>query len=245
MVGPKTGFTIQEILEGNAEEKWRRKGVPEEDIKFSRLTGMDGGDIRGFRKFTAQHPGYVIITRCPKVTARPHHQNFPPKPGWAGGNTSDSGLAIATRDVKRDDGSIYKVQRWVVSDYDLMTVWRQAGGHFEKILVTSGEYKSGKWVPKDGAKTGPFSPTATVIIRSLNGCMESRSRIVHGCNDDWVEPKNRGVKAGDRFAIFKLGAAEYIDNLDALEGFYHELHTPWPYDANGRHIPSKLANQQA
>jgi hypothetical protein len=245
MGGQKGGFTIQQLLEAKAEEKWRQQGVPEEDIKLSRFTGMDAGDIRGFRKFTARHPGYVIITRCPNITARPHHQNFPPKPGWAEGNTNDSGFALAKRDVKTGDGSTYTVERLVISDYDLMSVWQHAGGHFEKIVVTPGEHKAGKWVPEDGAKTGPFSPTATLVIRNLNGCMESRSRIVHGCNDDWVEPHNRGVKAGDRFAVFKLGAAEFVDNLAALEGFYHELHTPWPYDGNGMHIPSKRANKQA
>src|SRR5271169_5632058 len=98
MGGQRLTASIQEILEAKVEEEWRRKGVPEQDIKFSRVSGMDAGDIRGFRKFTAQHPGYLIFARCPKVTARPHYHNFLPKPGWATGEESksgDSGLGLA------------------------------------------------------------------------------------------------------------------------------------------------------
>jgi hypothetical protein len=75
----KGGSTLHEILEAKAEEKWREKRVPEEDIEFSRLTGMDAGDIRGFRRFTARVPGYLIFLRCPKLTARPFHQHFSSK----------------------------------------------------------------------------------------------------------------------------------------------------------------------
>jgi hypothetical protein len=233
MGGSRSTFTIQEILEAKAEEKWRQKGIPEQDIELSRLTGMDAGDIRGFRKFTAQHPGYLIIVRCPKVTARPHHAIFPPKPGYASGSKSgDSGLLPFDKPVTLADGTKTTEKRIFVSDYDLMSVWRRGPKGFEKIVVTA----------EGGRKKGPLSPDATVVIRHLNWCMESRSRIVHGCQDDWISKEhNPGVKAGSRFAAFNLGAGEYIDSPAGLEQYYAKFHLPWPYDNTGKHKASLLA----
>lgn len=229
MGGPRSTFTIQEILEAKAEEEWRRKGVPEQDIKFSRLSGMDAGDIRGFRKFTAQHPGYLIIVRCPKVTARPHHAIFPPKPGYASGAKSGtSGLLVYEKDAGMGDET--KTTKLFVSDYDLMSVWRRGSKGFEKVTVTA----------EGGRKKGKFSPEATLVIRELNWCMESRSRIMHGCQDDWTSVDNPGVKPGDRFAAFNLGSAEYFDAPSTLGYYYRSLHLPWPYDGSGKHNPSKL-----
>ena len=230
MGGAKQGFTIQEILEAKVEEGWRRKGVPEHDIEFSRLAGMDAGDIRGFRKFTGQHPGYLIIVRCPKVTSRPHHGVFPPKPGYASGAKSGtSGLLVFQKDAGRGDGSTNT--KLFVSDYDLMCVWRRGSKGFEKVVVTA----------EGGRKKGRFSPDATHVIRELNWCMESRSRIMHGCQDDWLSPDNPGVKPGDRFAAFNLGNADYLDSPSRLGYYYREHHLPWPYNGAGKHLPGKVA----
>lgn len=235
----RSTYTIQEILEGNAEAQWRREGVSEQDIEFSRLTGMDAGDIRGIRKFTAQHPGYVIFIRCPKATARPHYRNFPSKPGYATGKESksgDSGLALVTRKIQQSDGSTVTRSKWVVSDYDLMSFWRRGPHGLEKIVVTAGENKSGQWVPKDGAKTGPLSREATALVAKLNTFMESDARIMHGCQDDWKSQGNRGVvPGGDRFAEFNAGSVEYFDRPSALGYRYRTLGIKWPYDGSGRY----------
>jgi hypothetical protein len=238
MAGSRNTYTIQDILEGKAEEKWRRDGVPERDIEFSRLTGMDAGDIRGIRKFTAQHPGYLIFVRCPKATARPHYHNFPSKPGYATGKESksgDSGLALVKRERELPDGSKITKGKWVVSDYDLMSFWRGGRNGLEKVEVTSGEFKAGQWIPKDGAKKGPLSPQSTALIAALNRCMESRARIMHGCQDDWKSLGNRGVMAGDRFAAFNLGSMEYFDGPSALGYYYRSLGLKWPYDGAGKY----------
>jgi hypothetical protein len=230
MALPKQGFTIQEILEARAEEEWRREKVPESDIEFSRLTGMDAGDIRGFRKFTSQHPGYLIIVRCPKVTARPHHRVFGPKPGFASGAKSGtSGLLVFHKDAGRGDGSTET--RLFVSDYDLMCVWRRGSTGWVRIAITA----------EGGKKKGRFSEEATKTIRELNWSMESRSRIMHGCQDDWVSPNNPGVKPGDRFAVFNEGKTLYFDSPSMLGYYYRELHLPWPYNGAGKHIPAKVA----
>ena len=230
MGDPKQGFSIQEILEAKAEEEWRREGVSEKDIEFSRLAGMDAGDIRGFRNFTSQHPGYLIIVRCPKMTARPHHRTFRPKPGFASSAKSGtSGLLVFQKDTGRGDGSTET--RLFVSDYDLMSVWRHGSKGWEKIKVTA----------EGGAKRGRFSDDATKTIRELNWNMESKSRIMHGCQDDWVSTYNPGVKPGDRFAAFKQGETKYFDAPSKLGYFYRDNHLPWPYDGMGKHIPDKVA----
>lgn len=235
MGGSGGTFSIQEILEGKAEENWRRKGVPEGDIQFSRVSGMDAGDIRGFRKFTAKHPGYLIVVRCPKLTARPHYNTFQSKPGYASvdrdkkpAKSGTSGLLVYKGEQLQVDGTKAPKDKLFVSDYDLMSVWRRGAKGFEKISVSA----------KDGHKRGEFTPDATVVIRELNWCMESRSRIQHGCQDDWNTADNPGVKAGDHFAAFNLGAAEHFDSPNGLSIYYGKLQLSWPYDSNGKYKPS-------
>ncbi len=237
MSGTGQTFSIQEILEAKAEEEWRRQGVPEQDIKFSRLSGMDAGDIRGFREFTARHPGYLIMVRCPKLTARPHYGTFQPKPGYAAkdrfGNpakSGTSGLLVYHGEVELPDGTKIDREKLFVSDYDLMSVWERNVTGFEKVVVSA----------KDGRKKGPLSPDATLIIRALNGCMESRCRIQHGCQDDWNSPENPGVKPGDHFAAFNVGAARHFDSPSGLGYYYYDLHLPFPYRGNGQYDASKL-----
>lgn len=224
------GYTIQDILEAKAEEEWRRKGVPEKDIEFSRLTGMDASDICGFRKFSAEHPGYLIIVRCPKLTSRPHHAVFAPKPGYASGAKSGtSGLLVFHQEPGQEGGAIKT--KLFVSDYDLMCIWRKNGTTFQKVAVTA----------EGGGKKGRFSPDATALIRELNWHMESRSRIMHGCQDDWQSANNPGVKPGDRFAAFNQGDTEYFGSPSQLGYFYRSLHLPWPYDAAGKYRLSSAA----
>ena len=44
--------SLQEQLEHQREQDWRRQGVPEADIALSRQTGMDAADIGVFRRFS-------------------------------------------------------------------------------------------------------------------------------------------------------------------------------------------------
>jgi len=237
MGGTRGTFTIQDILEGKAEENWRRKGVSEEDIKFSRLSGMDAGDIRGFRKFTRKHPGYLIIVRCPKLTARPHYETFQSKPGYAAVDrdgdhpkSGTSGLLVYKGQTLQPDGTKAPKDKLFVSDYDLMSVWRRGAKGFEKISVSA----------EGGRKRGRYTPDATVVIRELNWSMESRSRIQHGCQDDWNSADNPGVKPGDHFAAFNVGTAEHFDGPMELGIYYNKLNLPFPYDGNGKYNPPKL-----
>src|SRR5262245_47464349 len=69
---------IQALMEAKREEEWRRAGVLECDIAFSRLSGIGAPDVRTFREFSRR--GLLIVVRCPKLTARPWHGLLPPKP---------------------------------------------------------------------------------------------------------------------------------------------------------------------
>jgi hypothetical protein len=238
MDGTGGKYTIQEMLEAKAEENWRRKGVSEKDIEFSRWSGMDAGDIRGFLKYTVRQPGYLVIARCPKLTARPHYNTFQSKPGYAAVDregrhpkSGDSGLLVYKGETAQPDGTKVPKDKLFVSDYDLMSIWRRGGKGFEKIFVSAA----------GGAKRGKFTPDATIVVRELNWCMESRARIQHGCQDDWNSPDNPGIKAGDHFAAFNVGKAEHFDSPIEVGIYYNNLSLPFPYDGNGKYKLSKPA----
>jgi len=202
-------ITIQELLEYKREEEWRREGVPERDIEFSRLSGMDGRDVRAFRQFTTG--GLLIVVRCPKVTARPHHGVFRPKTKATEQKTGSSGLAVTK-------GRIF------VSDYDLMSVWQNSSRGFVKIFISAG----------GGASRGRYTQQARELIAEMNKHLVSR--LQHGCQDDYDSPKNPGVKAGDHFAAYLAGAAEHLVDMYECERYYRKLGLPWLYDNAGKYV---------
>ena len=209
---------IQEIIEGNREEEWERAGVPEADIEFSRKTGMDGRDVQALRKFST--PGILVVVRCPKVTARAHHGVFPPKPmavkdkpeaKGKRGRTGSSGLVVT------EDHSIY------VSDYDLMCIWRLEPGGPVKVFTSAAA----------GKATGPWPAEALAIVKAINARLESK--LQHGCQDDFDNADNRGLKRDDQFAAFYTGVSEFLPSQTEYRHFYekqHRLH-PWPYNDDG------------
>lgn len=201
--------TIQEHLEYKREEEWRREGVPEADIEFSRLSGMDAGDVLAFREFTTR--GLLIVVRCPKVTARAHHGVFRPKRWATKQKTGSSGLAVTETKI-------------FVSDYDLMSVWQSGLKGYEKVFVSA----------EGGAPHGRWIPQARRLIRELNTHLVSR--IQHGCQDDYDSPKNPGVKAGDHFAVFQAGSAEHLPDYLACSRYYNKFGLAWPYDDSGKYL---------
>jgi hypothetical protein len=211
MAGQGLTVTIQELLEYKREEEWRREGVPEGDIEFSRLSGMDARDVRAFREVTRRD--LLIVVRCPKVTARPHHGVFPPKTKVTEQKTGTSGLVVTKTKV-------------LVSDYDLMSVWRGGMKGFEKIFISA----------EGGAPRGTWTPQARELIRELN--MFLVSPIQHGCQDDYDSPKNPGVKAGDHFAGFHEGSAEHLADMFECARYYAKFGLAWPYDRTGKYAGS-------
>jgi len=209
MPAPGLTATIQEQLENKREEEWRRKGVPEQDIEFSRVSGMDARDVRALREFTAG--GLLIVVRCPKVSARAHHGAFRPKRWATKQKTGTSGLAVTE-------------SRIFVSDYDLMSVWQSGLKGFEKIFVSAA----------GGAARGKLLPQAQRLVRELNSRLVSR--IQHGCQDDYDSPKNPGVKAGDHFAAFREGTAEHLADMYQCQRYYEDLGLAWHYDDTGKYV---------
>lgn len=213
MAGQGLTGTIQELLEFKREEEWRREGVPEGDIEFSRVSGMDARDIRAFRDFTRR--GLLIVVRCPKVTARPHHGIFRPKTKVTEQKTGSSGLVVTETKI-------------LVSDYDLMSVWQSGLKGFEKIFISA----------EGGASRGRWTPQCRRLIRELNSCLVSR--IQHGCQDDYDSPKNPGVKAGDHFAAYHVGSAQHLTDMFECARYYAKFGLAWPYDPlTGRYVGSR------
>ena len=205
--------TTQERMEARRESEWRRAGVPEMDIIFSRLSGMDARDVQVFRDVSREF-NLLIIVRCPKVTARAWHGLVPPKPWAMKQKTGTSGVAVG------ESGDIW------VSDYDLMSVWRQGAQGFEKLFMSAAE----------GAPRGRWTQEAQVLAVELNRRLVSR--IQHGCQDDFESPKNPGVKSSDHFAAFRLGQAIHLANPSLCGRYYAQEGLRWPYDSSGHFIGS-------
>ena len=201
--------TFQELMEHRREAEWRKAGVPEHDIVFSRSCGMDARDVRVFREVSARD--LIIVVRCPKVAARPWHGVLPPKPMAAKEKSGSSGVL-----VKEGRGAY-------VSDYDLMGVWRGTPGSFSRIVMSA----------PGGAPRGKWTPEATELARLLNKRLVSR--IQHGCQDDFDSADNPGVKKGDHFAAFKLGISTHLVDIAACAKYYAENGLDWPYDADGKY----------
>jgi len=199
--------SIQEQLEHQREHEWRRQGVPEPDIALSRQTGMDAADIGVFRRFSQR--GLLFVVRCPKPTARAHHGRFQPKPLAVKDKTGSSGLVV------NPGGAI------MVSDYDLMSVWRKASAGWAKVFISA----------VGGAARGTYAPDSRALLVEIN--RQLVSRLQHGCQDDFQSSKNPGVKATDHFAVFSQGSAKYLATPAACKTFYESLTLPWVYDAGG------------
>jgi hypothetical protein len=202
--------TIQESMEAKREEEWRRVGVSEDDIAFSRLSAIDARDVRTFRDFTLKNR-LLIVVRCPKLTARPWHGLLAPKPMVTKQKTGSSGVAVTP------EGSMY------VSDYDLMSLWRRSERGLQKVVVTS----------TTADLRGPFSKEAKAIISDLN--KQLVSRIQHGCQDDCPAMANPGVKPADHFAAFASGVAQHLVSPKECELLYAKYGLTWPYDALGKY----------
>jgi hypothetical protein len=203
--------TIQESMEAKREDEWRRAGVLENDIAFSRLSAIDARDVRTFREFSLRKL-LLIVVRCPKLTARPWHGLLAPKPMTTKQKTGSSGVAVTP------EGEMF------VSDYDLMSLWRRGDNGFQKVVVTS----------TTSSLRGPFPKEAKAIISEIN--KQLVSRIQHGCQDDCPAPHNPGVKLADHFAAFTCGVSQHLANPNECALFYARYGLTWPYDTTGKFV---------
>lgn len=203
-------YKIQEAMEWQRETEALYAGVPQRDITLSRLCGIDARDVRTFREFSAK--GFLIVVRCPKVTARAWHGLIPPKPISLKEKSGSSGVAV------QGHGEM------LVSDYDLMSVWRREGAGWRKVFLSAA----------DGASRGRYPAEGTAILKELNQTLVSR--IQHGCQDDYCSPKNPGVKMTDHFAAFCNGAGEHYANSVTCKAFYERNQLVWLYGPTGAYL---------
>lgn len=202
----------------------QRHEVSDQDIHFSRLSGMSPIDIDVLCDFTREEALLVII-RCPKRAARYFHGKFDPKPK-AVTKKSDPATGLVTQ-----DGTTY------VSDYDLMSVWRFLGqGHYKKVIFQSLDEKYPMC----------FGPEANALMDRLDQRLlsqaDAKQAFQHGAQDDYDSPDNPNItmtskdgKLVDRFMIFNVGTPKYVCNGAQLKTVYEQLlgKDSWPYDADG------------
>ena len=233
--------TLFDLAAANREGNWKDAGVTDEDIAFSRLSGIDGRDVRTFKQFSGRD--YALIMRCPKAEARIFHGVVPPKPKSVDKKTSVFGVGtISKGDELQKRNSVTGVMETViaekyqiyVSDYDMMCMWWRGKNEWVKLFVSA----------KGGEARGPFEPRSRIVVKALNGMLVSR--LQHGCQDDYHSVDNPGVKAA-RFAAFVCGKSTYLADGVACKQFYGNLFgwipgnrgsqekraRGWFYDANG------------
>src|SRR5215813_2730834 len=111
-------------LARNKEYEAKAAGADGLDLQLSRDSGIDARDIMNLRRFTRDEELLVII-RCPKATARGFHGALPGKTFATKAKTNQTGTVLG------HGGTL------MVSDYDMMSVWRRSGGGFAKIYVSA------------------------------------------------------------------------------------------------------------
>lgn len=194
-------------------------GIGDIDIHNSRLTGMSPADIEYLRVFTMTEALLVVI-RCPKRAARYWHGKVQAK-------------TMATKQKSGDDGMVHLANgRKMVSDYDLMSVFRLVGaGAFEKIFFSG--------IDPDN-KRSRLTPEATAIIRKANAGL--LSRFQHGAQDDYTGADHPNVKLaepgqlGDRFVAFNAGTIKFLPRTVEAKAYYARFGLAWPYDDKGHFI---------
>jgi len=150
----------------------------------------------------------MFVVRCPKPTARAHHGRFQPKPLAVKDKTGSSGLVVTP------GGSI------MVSDYDLMSVWRKSAAGWEKLFISAaGGAARGTYAPDAehcwSRSIGKLSPVAARLPGRLPLAEESRCQG-HG--------PFRGVQPGRRPIRGNAGRLQEVLRLSRL---------PWRYDSGG------------
>jgi len=190
----------------------RGAGADGLDVRLMLESGMDAQDIMRLRQFTGREK-LLLVIRCPKRNAAAFHGDLPAKT-WA-----TKAKTNATGTVRDAHGHL------MVSDYDMMSLWRYNGTGYQKIYVSALE---------PGAPRGNWGPEAVRIVREMNGFLVTK--IQHGCQDDFVNvSKNPGVKMADHFLAIDVGHGVYLPNPIFCENFYKAHGLPWPYDSSGHH----------
>ena len=190
----------------------REAGADGLDLRLSQESGVDARDVMNLRRFTAEQK-LLIIIRCPKPWARAFHGTLPAKTFATKAKTNETGTVLSRNGIM------------MVSDYDMMSVWRFNGTGFSKIYISALEH---------GAPRGRWSPEARDLVKAMNTFLISK--LQHGCQDDFLSAeKNPGVKMADHFLAIRMGDGIYLRDPIYCENFYRAHALYWPYLSNGKH----------
>jgi hypothetical protein len=199
-------------LARNKENEAKAAGADGLDLRLSRESGLDARDVMNLRRFTRDE-ALLIVFRCPKTTARAFHGTLPAKTFATKAKTNRTGTVLG------HGGTL------MVSDYDMMSVWRRSGGGFAKIYVSA---------LAPGHPRGAWSEEATRLVRAMNGFLITK--LQHGCQDDFLSAeKNPGVKMADHFLAIRQGDGVYLRDPIYCENFYKAHALFWPYLSHGKH----------
>jgi len=184
------------------------------DTYLAQEAGFNGLDVMNLRKFTREE-GLLLVVRCPKRNAAAFIGDIRAKT-WA------------TKEKTNASGTVFDKQgNPTVSDYDMMSLWRQTGAGYQKIFVSA--------LDPPGADRGPWHVEAVRIVRAMNAFL--KNKLQHGCQDDWVnEKKNPGVNLADRFLAFQEGNATYLRTRVYCEAYYYSFGLTWPYTRDGKYV---------
>lgn len=194
------------------EQQAKAVGADGLDLVLMEQSGMDARDVMSLREFT-KNQKLLIVFRCPKPWARAFHGTLPAKTFATKTKTNEAGTVLGSSGVM------------MVSDYDMMSVWRFNGTGFSKIFVSA---------LRHGAARGPWSPEARDLVKAMNTFLISK--LQHGCQDDFYSTSNNpGVKATDHFLAVRMGEGIYLRDPIQCENFYKAHALYWPYLSNGKH----------
>ncbi len=188
------------------------------DHHIAALTAMDPGDVATFRAVCLE-ARLVIVVRCPGQGTRRFATLGIPVSGKP--EEDKEGLKVGNDLVQRGNGQL------IVGDYDLMSVWTEDGGSFDRLVFTrDGSGPNARWT----------NPDAERLFQRLN--RDLTIRIEHGANDDWqtTNAKYLEIRAGAvignrRFVAFMpSGGYHLLQSPGALKAFYtNTLKANWPY----------------
>ena len=141
------------------------------DIRLARHSGIDARDIMHLRSFTRDEK-LLIVFRCPKRNALAFHGDLPARTWATKTKTNETGTVRGSQGVL------------MVSDYDMMSMWRYTGTGFQKIFVSALEH---------GAASGPWGPEARRIVRAMirNPFMARTMRRASGPQGPLAAPCSR------------------------------------------------------
>lgn len=172
------------------------------------LTAKDPGDVEGFCAICGEERMLCVVRCAGEGTRRFATLGI----GVAGKPEEDKeGIKVGHDLVRRGNGQL------IVSDYDLMSVWRADGAGYQTLVFTrDGPGKESNWT----------EPDAERLFMQLNGVLNVK--LEHGANDDWnpADPKlvtiRDGAVVGNRryVAFTERGDYRLLNSPAELKTYY-------------------------